>query len=58
MAQSIATAVLDRQVELKANILAFGRIYVYSGPALVAALPLLFLFKNGKAVGSRSIDAH
>jgi DHA2 family multidrug resistance protein len=58
MARDVATALLDRQVELQASILAFGRIYLYSGLALVAALPLLFLFKTGKAVGAGSVDAH
>jgi DHA2 family multidrug resistance protein len=58
MASQVATAVLDRQVELQANILAFGKIYLYSGLALVAALPLLLLFRTGKAVGSGSAAAH
>jgi DHA2 family multidrug resistance protein len=57
-ASHMATGMLDRQVELQSNILAFSKIYLYSGIALVAALPLLFLFRTGKAVGSGTIDAH
>ena len=58
VAPQVATALVDRQVELQASILAFSKIYLYSGLALVAALPLLFLFKTGKAVGSGAVDAH
>ena len=57
-AHDVATAILDRQVELQASMLAFSKIYLVSGLALVAALPLLFLFKTGKARGSGLADAH
>ena len=58
LAPGVANAIVDRQVELQASILAFSKIYLYSGLALVAALPLLFLFRTGKAVGSGMMDAH
>ena len=58
LARDVATAILDRQIELQASILAFSRLYLYSGLALVAALPLLFLFKTGKAIGTGAADAH
>lgn len=58
LAHSTALAVLENQVQLQASILAFSRVYLYSGLALVASLPLLFLFKTGKAAGSGSVDLH
>ena len=35
-----------------ASMLAFSRIYLYSGLVLVFALPLLLLFRTGRARGS------
>jgi len=58
VASNAAMAIVDRQVDLQSSILAFSKIYLYSGLALVAALPLLFLFRTGKAAGSGSLDAH
>jgi DHA2 family multidrug resistance protein len=51
-AQQQALAVLDRQVTVQASMLAFSRIYLYSGLVLVCALPLLLLFRTGRARGS------
>ncbi len=51
-ARTEALAILDKQVTLQANMLAFSRIYWLSGAILVAALPLLFLFRTGRARGA------
>jgi len=51
-AKQQALALLDRQVMVQANVLAFSRIYLLSGLLLCAALPLLFLFRTGKGRGS------
>jgi DHA2 family multidrug resistance protein len=51
-AQQQALAILDRQVSVQSSMLAFSRIYLYSGLVLVCALPLLFLFRTGRARGS------
>lgn len=51
-AKTEALAILDRQIALQANMLAFSRIYWLSGLVLVAALPLLLLFRTGRARGS------
>ena len=47
-----AIAVLDRQLTAQASVLAFSKIYLISGVALVASLPLLLLFKTGRARGA------
>ena len=47
-----ALAILDRQISAQASVLAFSKIYLLSGVLLVAALPLLLLFKTGKGRGS------
>ena len=51
-ARTEAVAILDRQITLQSSMLAFSRIYWLSGLVLVAALPLLFLFRTGRARGS------
>ena len=51
-AQQQALAILDRQVSVQSSMLAFSRIYLYSGLVLLAALPLLLLFRTGRARGS------
>jgi DHA2 family multidrug resistance protein len=51
-AKQMALQVLDRQVAGQASVLAFSRIYLISGIALLCALPLLLLFKTGRARGS------
>ena len=43
---------LDRQITAQASVLAFSRIYIISGIVLLAAVPLLFLFKTGKGRGA------
>ncbi len=52
IAQQQALAILDRQVTVQSSMLAFSRIYLYSGLVLICGLPLLFLFRTGRARGS------
>jgi DHA2 family multidrug resistance protein len=52
VAQQQALAILDRQVTVQSSMLAFSRIYLYSGLVLIFALPLLLLFRTGRARGS------
>jgi DHA2 family multidrug resistance protein len=51
-AQQQALAILDRQVSVQSSMLAFSKIYLYSGLVLIGALPLLLLFRTGRARGS------
>jgi DHA2 family multidrug resistance protein len=57
-AQQQALGVLDRQLQAQASVLAFSRLYLISGLALIAALPLLFLFRSGKSRGLGPGAAH
>jgi DHA2 family multidrug resistance protein len=50
-AKQQALAVLDRQMQGQASVLAFSKLYLLSGIALVAALPLMLLFRTGKSRG-------
>jgi DHA2 family multidrug resistance protein len=52
VAQQQALAILDRQVSIQSSMLAFSRIYLYSGLVLIVALPLLLLFRTGRARGA------
>jgi DHA2 family multidrug resistance protein len=40
--------VLDMQIGGQASVLAFSKLYLLSGIILVAALPLMLLFRTGK----------
>jgi DHA2 family multidrug resistance protein len=51
VAKQQALAVLDRQLQGQASVLAFSKLYLLSGLALVCSLPLLFLFRSGKSRG-------
>jgi DHA2 family multidrug resistance protein len=57
-AQQRALAVIDRQIAGQASVLAFSRIYIISGLVLAAGLPLLLLWKTGKARGAPGGLAH
>jgi hypothetical protein len=37
---------------VQSSMLAFSKIYLYSGLVLLCALPLLLLFRTGRARGS------
>jgi DHA2 family multidrug resistance protein len=52
VAQQQALAILDKQVTVQSTMLAFSKIYLYSGLVLIFALPLLLLFRTGRARGS------
>ncbi len=56
-AKAAALALLDRQVTAQASVLAFSKIYLLSGFLLLAALPLLLLFRTGKG-RSTSLPTH
>lgn len=50
IAKQQALMVLDRQISAQASVLAFSRLYLLSGILLVAALPLLLIWRTGRAV--------
>ncbi len=51
-AKQQALAVIDRQIGAQASVLAFSKIYLLSGVLLLSALPLMLLFKTGRARGA------
>lgn len=51
-ANTEALAILDRQITVQAGMLAFSKIHWLSGLVLIVALPLLLLFRTGRARGS------
>jgi DHA2 family multidrug resistance protein len=57
-AQQQALLILDRQLQGQASVLAFSRLYLLSGLALMASLPLLLLFRSGKSRGLGPGAAH
>ncbi|MHB0949407.1 MAG: DHA2 family efflux MFS transporter permease subunit [Gemmatimonadaceae bacterium] len=44
-----ALFVIDRQLQAQASVLAFSKIYIWSGLTLLCAVPLLLLFRTGKS---------
>ena len=50
-AKQQALTIMDRQLQAQASVLAFSRLYLMSGLALMASLPLLLLFRSGKSRG-------
>ncbi len=50
-AKQQALLILDRQLQGQASVLAFSKLYLLSGMALMASLPLLLLFRSGKSRG-------
>jgi DHA2 family multidrug resistance protein len=60
-AHQAALRAIDGQILLQANVIAFEKIYLLSGLLLIGALPLLFLFRQGKPTarpGGRGPAAH
>ncbi|MEO7454938.1 MAG: DHA2 family efflux MFS transporter permease subunit, partial [Gemmatimonadaceae bacterium] len=51
MAKQQALAIIDRQLQGQASVLAFSKLYLLSGIALLVSLPLLLLFRSGKSRG-------
>ena len=58
MAQQRALLALDRQIAAQASVLAFSRLYLISGLLLVAALPLLLIWRTGRSRISAPVDLH
>ena len=58
VAKQQALAVIERQMMGQASVLAFSRLYLMSGLALLAAMPLLLLFRSGKSRGHGAGAAH
>ncbi len=50
-AKQQALMIIDRQLQGQASVLAFSKLYLISGIALLASLPLLLLFRSGKSRG-------
>ena len=50
-AKQQALMIIDRQLQGQATVLAFSKLYLLSGLALMASLPLLLLFRSGKSRG-------
>jgi DHA2 family multidrug resistance protein len=57
-AKQQALMILDRQLQGQASVLAFSKLYMLSGIALMTALPLLLLFRSGKSRGLGPGAAH
>lgn len=53
-----ALAVLDRTVSAQASVLAFSRIYLWSGLALLMVLPLMAFWRTGRGRITAQADAH
>ncbi|MDB4915615.1 MAG: multidrug resistance protein [Gemmatimonadetes bacterium] len=58
MAKQQALLIIDRQLQGQASVLAFSKLYLMSGIALLVSLPLLFLFRSGKSRGLGPGAAH
>lgn len=58
LAHQRALQVLDQQISAQASVLAFSRLYLISGLLLVAALPLLLLWRTGRAAGVKGEVPH
>ncbi|BAH37571.1 multidrug resistance protein [Gemmatimonas aurantiaca T-27] len=56
-AKQQALMLLDGQITAQASVMAFSRIYLISGLLLVSALPLLLIWKTGRAVPVKA-DGH
>jgi DHA2 family multidrug resistance protein len=58
VAKQQALMIVDRQIQGQASVLAFSRLYLLSGLALIIALPALLLFRSGKSRGLGPGAAH
>jgi DHA2 family multidrug resistance protein len=57
-AKQQALMIIDRQLQGQASVLAFSKLYMVSGIALMCSLPLLLLFRSGKSRGLGPGAAH
>jgi len=58
VAKQQALSVIDRQIAAQASVIAFSRIYLLNGILLCSSLPLLFLWKTGRARGAGPTTDH
>jgi DHA2 family multidrug resistance protein len=58
VAKQQALMALDRQISAQASVLAFSELYLISGILLVAALPLLLIWRTGRSTGRAAVDVH
>ena len=58
VAKQQALAVIDRQIAAQASVIAFSRIYLMTGVLLCSSLPLLLLWKTGRARQMRPSTDH
>lgn len=58
VAKQQAIAALDRQITAQASVIAFARIYLLNGILLCASLPLLLLWKTGRARTTGPLAEH
>jgi DHA2 family multidrug resistance protein len=58
LAKQGAAMVLDRAISVQASVLAFSRIYLLSGIALIAVLPLMLFWHTGRGRITVSSDSH
>ncbi|MCC6927851.1 MAG: DHA2 family efflux MFS transporter permease subunit [Gemmatimonadaceae bacterium] len=57
-AKAQAVAILSRQIGVQASVIGFARIYLLNGILLVSALPLLLIWRTGRARGAGGPPAH
>ena len=58
LAKQGALVVLDRTVSVQASVLAFSRIYLISGFALLVVLPLMAFWHTGRGRSALPVDSH
>mgnify|MGYP000532379222 CR=1 FL=1 len=51
-AKAQAVAILSRQIGVQASVIGFAKIYLLNGILLVSALPLLLIWRTGRARGA------
>ena len=57
-AKAQAVAILSRQIGVQASVIGFAKIYLLNGILLVSALPLLLIWRTGRARGAGGPPAH
>jgi len=57
-AKQQALLALDQQISAQASVLAFSKLYLISGILLVAALPLLLIWRTGRSTGKTVNGVH
>jgi|JI10StandDraft_1071094.scaffolds.fasta_scaffold74467_5 DHA2 family multidrug resistance protein len=57
-AKAQAVAILSRQIGVQASVIGFSKVYLLNGILLVSALPLLLVWRTGRARGAGAPPAH